>query len=228
MMENPRPEKVAVVDEVRDKLAGADAALLTEYRGLTVKQLADLRRQLRPTGAEYKVYKNTLVRLAAREVVDDRLDPLLTGPTAIAFVHGDVATVAKTLRDFARTNQALVVKGGLLGPNLVSARDVEALAELPSRDVLLAQLAGALQAPLTKLAGLLAALPRNFAYGLSALIDERGGAPAPAATTPEETPATADADATEAGGPEADAPASEAVAEQPEPNEPQTEQTEEQ
>jgi large subunit ribosomal protein L10 len=176
MMENPRPEKVAVVDEVRGKLADADAALLTEYRGLTVKQLADLRRQLRPTGAEYKVYKNTLVRLAAREVVEDRLDSLLTGPTAIAFVHGDVATVAKALRDFARTNQALVVKGGLLGPNLVSARDVEALAELPSRDVLLAQLAGALQAPLTKLAGLLAALPRNFAYGLAALIDQRGGA----------------------------------------------------
>jgi large subunit ribosomal protein L10 len=218
MMENPRPEKVAVVDEVRGKLAGADAALLTEYRGLTVKQLADLRRQLRPTGAEYKVYKNTLVRLAAREVVEDRLDSLLTGPTAIAFVHGDVAAVAKTLRDFARTNQALVVKGGLLGPNLVSAKDVEALAELPSRDALLAQLAGALQAPLTKLAGLLAALPRNFAYGLSALIDQRGGAPAPAPTTPDEAPAEA----------ANDTPASEPAAEQPEPNEPQTEQTEEQ
>jgi large subunit ribosomal protein L10 len=214
MMENPRPEKVAVVDEVRDKLAEADAALLTEYRGLTVKQLADLRRQLRPTGAEYKVYKNTLVRLAAREVVEDRLDSLLTGPTAIAFVHGDVAAVAKTLRDFARTNQALVVKGGLLGPNLVSAKDVEALADLPSRDVLLAQLAGALQAPLTKLAGLLAALPRNFAYGLSALIDQRGGPPEPAATTPEESPAEAEA--------------TDAPAEQPEPNEPQIEQTEEQ
>ena len=185
-MENPRPEKVAVVDEVRDKLAGADAALLTEYRGLTVKQLADLRRQLRPTGAEYKVYKNTLVRFAAREVVDDQLDSLLTGPTAITFVRGDAAAVAKTLRDFARTNQALVLKGGLLGAKVVSAKDVEALAELPSRDVLLAQLAGALQAPLTKLAGLLQALPRNFAYGLSALIEQRGGAPEPAPAPAEE------------------------------------------
>src|SRR5207342_52601 len=180
MMENPRPEKIAVVDEVREKLAGADAALLTEYRGLTVKQLAELRRQLRPAGAEYKIYKNTLVRFAAREVVDDQLDPLLTGPTAITFVRGDAAAVAKLLRDYARGHQALVVKGGLLGDKVVSAKDVEALADLPPRDVLLAQLAGAFQAPMVKLAGLLQALPRNFAYGLAALIDLRGGPEAPA------------------------------------------------
>jgi large subunit ribosomal protein L10 len=245
-MENPRPEKVAVVDEVRDKLTGSDAALLTEYRGLTVKQLADLRRQLRPTGAEYKVYKNTLVRFAAREVVDDQLDPLLTGPTAITFVHGDVAAVAKTLRDFARTNQALILKGGLLGPRLVSAKDVEALADLPSRDVLLAQLAGALQAPLTKLAGLLQALPRNFAYGLSALIDQRGGAPEPAddtaadeaASDTEAAPAEEAADRTPAEAAASDTAAEEAASDtaaeeaasdtaadaQPEPNETQTEE----
>ena len=185
MMENPRPEKVAVVDEVREKLAGADAALLTEYRGLTVKQLAELRRTLRPAGAEYKIYKNTLVRFAAREVVDDQLDPLLTGPTAITFVRGDAAAVAKLLRDYARGHQALVVKGGLLGDKVVSAKDVEALADLPPRDVLLAQLAGAFQAPMVKLAGLLQALPRNFAYGLKALIDQggAGGAAVPATDT---------------------------------------------
>ena len=196
MMENPRPEKVAVVDEVREKLAGADAALLTEYRGLTVKQLAELRRTLRPAGAEYKIYKNTLVRFAAREVVDDQLDPLLTGPTAITFVRGDAAAVAKLLRDYARGHQALVVKGGLLGDKVVSAKDVEALADLPPRDVLLAQLAGAFQAPMVKLAGLLQALPRNFAYGLAALIDQRGGPEAPAEPATE-TPAT-EAPATEA------------------------------
>ena len=195
-MENPRPEKVAVVDEVREKLAGADAALLTEYRGLTVKQLAELRRQLRPAGAEYKIYKNTLVRFAAREVVDDQLDPLLTGPTAITFVRGDAAAVAKLLRDYARGHQALVVKGGLLGDKVVSAKDVEALADLPPRDVLLAQLAGAFQAPMVKLAGLLQALPRNFAYGLAALIDQRGGPEAPAEPATE-APAT-EAPATEA------------------------------
>jgi len=187
MMENPRPEKVAVVDEVREKLAGADAALLTEYRGLTVKQLAELRRALRPAGGEYKVYKNTLVRFAAREVVEDRLDSMLTGPTAITFVQGDPAAVAKALREYARGHQALVLKGGLLGDKIVTAQDVEALADLPSRDVLLAQLAGAFQAPLVKLAGLLQALPRNFAYGLKALIDERGG---PEAVVPADTPTT--------------------------------------
>ena len=199
MMENPRPEKVAVVDEVREKLADADAALLTEYRGLTVKQLPELRRTLRPAGAEYKIYKNTLVRFAAREVVDDQLDPLLTGPTAITFVRGDAAAVAKLLRDYARGHQALVVKGGLLGDKVVSAQDVEALADLPPRDVLLAQLAGAFQAPMVKLAGLLQALPRNFAYGLAALIDQRGGPEAPAEPATEAEPATDDAPARTCG-----------------------------
>src|SRR5215216_3987229 len=114
-MDNPRPEKVAVVTEVRERLEGSDAALLTEYRGLNVKALAGLRRQLRPGGGDYKVYKNTLVRFAAREIDAGDLESLLTGPTAITFVTGDAAAVAKTLRDYARTNQNLLVKGGLLG-----------------------------------------------------------------------------------------------------------------
>jgi large subunit ribosomal protein L10 len=187
-MENPRPEKVAVVAEVRGRLEGADAALLTEYRGLNVKALADLRRQLRPAGGDYKVYKNTLVRFAAREMGADALESLLTGPTAITFVKGDAAAVAKTLRDYARVNQALVVKGGMLGTKVLTASEVQALAELPSRDVLLAQLAGTFQAPLTQLAGLLQALPRNFAYGLKALIDQAGasgGAAVPTTATAE-------------------------------------------
>ena len=120
-MENPRPEKVAVVTEVRERFETADAALLTEYRGLNVKALADLRRQLRPAGGEYKVYKNTLVRFAARDLGADELEALLTGPTAITFVKGDAAAAAKTLRDYARTNQSLVVKGGLLGGKVLSA-----------------------------------------------------------------------------------------------------------
>src|SRR6476661_3974634 len=194
-MENPRPEKVAVVTEVRERFEAADAALLTEYRGLNVKALADLRRQLRPSGGEYKVYKNTLVRFAARDLGADELESLLVGPTAITFVRGDAAAAAKTLRDYARTNQNLVVKGGLLGGKVLSAGEVQALADLPSREVLLAQVAGAFQAPLVKLAGLLQALPRNFAYGLKALIDQRGGPEAPA--DPTEAPAT-EAPATEA------------------------------
>jgi large subunit ribosomal protein L10 len=202
MMENPRPEKVAVVDEVRGKLAGADAALLTEYRGLSVKQLADLRRQLRPSGAEYKVYKNTLVRLAAREVVEDRLDSLLVGPTAITFVQGDAAAVAKTLRDYARVNQALVLKGGLLGAKVLTAKELEKLADLPPRDRLLAIVAGAFQAPLVKLAGLLQALPQNFAYGLKALIDQRGG-PETSADGADQTAAEAEGLAADAAQPDA-------------------------
>jgi large subunit ribosomal protein L10 len=187
-MENPRPEKVAVVDEVRDKLRAADAALLTEYRGLKVGELADLRGALRKAGAEYRIYKNTLVRFAARDLGLLDLEELLEGPTAIAFVTGDAASTAKALRDFARTNPNLVVKGGLLGTTILDAKATGALADLPSREQLLAQLAGLLQAPLVKFAGLLQAMPRNFAYGLKALIDQKvaAGESAPESTTAEQ------------------------------------------
>ena len=177
-MDNPRAEKVAVVDEVRERLAAADGAVLTEYRGLTVAELARLRQALAAAGGDYKVYKNTLVRLAVAGGPQEGLSDLLTGPTAIAFVRGDVSAVAKALRDFARANPSLVVKGGMGGTGTLSAQDVTALADLPSRDVLLAQLAGALAAPLRQLAGLFEALPRNLAYGLSALVEQRGGTPA--------------------------------------------------
>jgi large subunit ribosomal protein L10 len=172
-MENPRQEKVAVVTEIREKLEGADAAFLTEYRGLSVGALAGLRVTLRQSGAEYKVYKNTLARLAANDAGIGGLEQLLVGPTGITFVTGDVAAAAKALRDLAKANPLLVLKGGSLGKVTLSAKDVEALADLPSRDVLLAQFAGALQAPLVKTANLLQALPRSFAYGLKALIDQR-------------------------------------------------------
>lgn len=207
-MENPRPEKVAVVDEVRERLDGSSAALLTEYRGLNVTALAQLRRALRDAGGEMKVYKNTLVRFAARDLGLE-IEDLLTGPTAIAFVDGDPVNVAKALRDFARTNPALVVKGGLLGTRSLTAAETQALADVEPREVLLAKLAGALQAPMQQFAGLLQALPQNLAYGIKALIDQQGGAPAeaepaeaavdePAETVPAEAPApdaAADADA---------------------------------
>ncbi len=172
-MENPRQEKVAVVTEVREKLASADATIITEYRGMSVAALAQLRRTLRQSGAEYKVYKNTLARFGARDAGIEGLDALLVGPTGITFVNGDVAAAAKALRDVAKTNPLLVIKGGTLGNKTLSAKDIEALADLAPRDVLLAQLAGAFQAPLVKTAGLLQALPRNFAYGIKALIDQK-------------------------------------------------------
>ncbi|HET6663910.1 MAG TPA: 50S ribosomal protein L10 [Acidimicrobiales bacterium] len=193
-LENPRSEKVAVVDEVRDRLGNASAALLTEYRGLSVSSLAQLRRQLREAGGEMKVYKNTLVRFAARDLGLD-IEELLTGPTAIAFVDGDPVNVAKALRDFAKTNPALVVKGGLLGDKALSAAETQALADVEPREVLLARLAGAMAAPMVQFAGLLQALPRNFAYGLQALIDQ-GGAPGAPASAPadqaEESPDSPD------------------------------------
>ena len=172
-MENPRQEKVAVVAEIREKLSVADAAIITEYRGMSVAALAQLRRTLRQSGAEYKVYKNTLARFAAHESGLGGLESILVGPTGITFVHGDVAAAAKALRDASKLNPLLVIKGGSLGTNMLSAKDIEALADLPPRDVLLAQIAGAFQAPLVKTAGLLQALPRNFAYGLKALIDQK-------------------------------------------------------
>jgi len=192
-VDDPRPEKVAVVEEVKGRFSAASAALLTEYRGLNVAAISQLRRALREAGGEYKIYKNSLVRFATRDLGLE-IDDLLTGPTAIAFVHGDAAAVAKALRDNARTNPALVLKGGLLGTKSLGADEVRALADLPSRDVLLGHVAGAMAAPLQQFAGLLQALPRNLAYGLKALIDERGGAPEPdsdAAVEADEAPAEA-------------------------------------
>lgn len=182
-----RPEKVAVVEEIRQKLADADAAVLTEYRGLRVAELAELRGALRPAGGEFKIFKNTLARRAAEAAGLDDLVPLLEGPTAITFVTGDAVVAAKALRDFAKTNTTLVIKGGLLGPRVLEARDVEALADVPPRDVLLARLAGGFQAPLTKAAGLFQAFTRNFAYGLSAYIDQRAAGEPAAAEAPAES-----------------------------------------
>ena len=174
-MDNPRPEKQAAVAEVRDKFQGASAAILTEYRGLHVKQLGELRRALRSTGAEYKVYKNTLVRIAADGVGLADLEPLLHGPTGIAVVSGDAVETAKALRDYARANTNLIVKGGVIGTTVIDAAQANALADMPPRPVVLSQIAGLLEAPLQQFAGLLAAVPRDLAYAVQALIDKHGG-----------------------------------------------------
>jgi len=168
-MQNPRPEKVTTVAEIAAKLRSADAAILTEYRGLTVSQMAGIRRQLREAGGEWKVYKNTLARLAALQTGAEALSSELVGPTAIAFVKGDVAAAAKVLREASKVNPQLVLKGGVMGDKFLSAKDVEVLADLPSRETLLAMFAG-----------LLTPLPRNFAYGLKALIDQKESEAVPA------------------------------------------------
>ena len=182
-MDNPRAEKVAVVTEVTKRFDAAEAAILTESRGLNVGALAELRDALRASGGTYKIYKNTLVRLAAQERGLD-IDSLLVGPTAIAFVEGDAAGVAKALRDFARTNPALVVKGGVLGTSVLGPDEVKALADLPSREQLLSEIAGLFAAPMQQFASLLDAVPRSFSYALNALI-EAGGAPGAPTDAPE-------------------------------------------
>jgi len=185
--------KSAVIDDITNRLQTADASVLTEYRGLTVTDLATLRAALRPASTDYKVYKNTLARRAAADAGLTEMAELLEGPVAIAFVRpeGDAVTAAKALRDFARTNPNLVVKGGMLGPRVLTVRDVESLADVPPRDVLLARLAGGFQAPLVKAAGLFQAFTRNFAYGLKSLIDTMPAPEAEPAPEPEEPEAPA-------------------------------------
>jgi large subunit ribosomal protein L10 len=201
-MNKVRTAKVATVDELKAKVDATSTAVVTEYRGMTVAQIQTLRRQLRALDADYKVFKNTLVRRAIAGTTVEPLDAFLEGPTAIAFVNGDVSAVAKALRDFAKATPTLVVKGGVLDGKALSVSDLAALADLPSRDVLLARLAGLIASPLSTMAGLLKAVPQNLAYGLAALIDAKGGAPAPAAQVDEvaETPAGVE----EAGSPASD------------------------
>ena len=222
-MENPRPEKVAVVEEVRERLDASSAALLTEYRGLGVTAISDLRRALHQVGGEYKIYKNTLVRFAVRDLGLE-LEDLLTGPTAIAFTTerpdgtpGDAVDVAKALRDFAKTNPSLIVKGGVLGTKPLTADEARSLADIEPREILLARLAGALAAPMVQFAGLLEALPRNFAYGLKALIDQQGGVPETLAEEPADAPEAAEPEAPAADDSPADAetPAEDAPTEEP-------------
>ncbi len=174
--------KVAVVDEVRTRIGAASASIVSEYRGLTVAELAKLRTALEAVGGDYKIFKNTLVRRAIDGGEYQPLSEYLSGPSALTFVQGDISAVAKALRDFARANPLLVIKGGLADGSLLSPSDLAALADLPPREVLLARLAGALAAPMQQMAGLLEALPRNLAYGLSALIEQRqaGGEALPA------------------------------------------------
>ena len=212
--------KVEVVDEVKTRMSAATASIVSEYRGLTVAELADLRHALAAVGGDYKIFKNTLVRRAIDGGEYQPLGEYLSGPSALTFVQGDISAVAKALRDFSRANPHLVIKGGLADGSLLSSSDLAALADLPPREVLLARLAGAIAAPMTQMAGLLKALPQNMAYGISALIEQKGGvdeaaaaAPAPVETaeaepaddaaTPETAAETAEAEAAAPEAPEA-------------------------
>jgi large subunit ribosomal protein L10 len=193
--------KTAVIDDIKARLESADAAVLTEYRGLSVTDIAALRAALRPAATDYKIFKNTLARRAAHDAGLDELAESLEGPVAIAFVRregGDAVTAAKALRDFAKTNPNLVLKGGILGERLMTSGDIESLADVPPRDVLLARLAGGFQAPMVKAAGLFQAFTRNMAYGVKALIDQRIAGGEALVAEPEPEPESAPEPAAEA------------------------------
>lgn len=194
---DPRPEKVAIVADVRSRLESSDAVLFTEYRGLNVSEMAELRAALSPVGATYKIYKNTLARVAARELELDIEDYLL-GPTGLTFVDGDPATVAKVLDGYKKSHDVFVIKGGLLGDVMVTPDGVKKLASLPSREEMLAnlgglmqapmaQMAGALAAPLREFGGLLSALQQKFAGLVTALRDQGGAGLAAETSAPAET-----------------------------------------
>lgn len=171
-----RPDKAAAVAQLASQFRDAQATVLTEYRGLTVAQLTTLRRALgRQTS--YTVAKNTLAKLAARDAGVSDIEDLLSGPTAIAFVHGDPVEAAKELRDFARANPLLVIKGGVLDGKPLSAAEISRLAELESREVLLARVAGALQATMAKAAATFAAPLVQMARLGAALQEKKGGGP---------------------------------------------------
>jgi large subunit ribosomal protein L10 len=167
-----RQDKLAAVAELTDQFRGASATVLTEYRGLTVAELKQLRRQL-GGGAAYTVTKNTLAKRAASQAGIDGLDELFAGPTALAFVSGDPVEAAKSLRDFGRTHPALVIKGGVFEGRTISADEVRRLADLESREVLLAKLAGAMKANLSKAAALFQAPLAKTARLAAALQDKR-------------------------------------------------------
>ncbi|MCR1783837.1 50S ribosomal protein L10 [Nocardioides carbamazepini] len=203
-----RADKQAAVAEIAESFSESAGAVLTEYRGLTVKELQDLRRSL-GANANYAVVKNTLAKLAAKEAGIDGFDDLLTGPTAIAFIKGDVVEAAKGLRDFAKANPTLVIKGGVLDGNFLDAKEIGKLADLESREVLLGKMAGAMLASLSQAVYLLNA-PLAQAARLAGALEAKaqedpsilaGGAGTPAAA--EEAPVADEA---------AEAPADEAPA----------------
>jgi large subunit ribosomal protein L10 len=199
----PTQAKAAVIEEITERFNNSSAAVLTEYRGLTVAQLTQLRRSL-GAGSSYAVVKNTLTKRAADSVGHTDLAPLLTGPTAIAFIEGDPVEAAKAIRDFSRANPLLVIKGGVVEGRTVDAAEVSRLADVEPREVLLAKLAGAMKGNLTKAAGLFQA-PLSQVARLAAALQEKKesseGASAPAAddtTAADTTPAAQATDNTDA------------------------------
>jgi large subunit ribosomal protein L10 len=177
-----RADKAATVAELTERFQSSSGAVLAEYRGLTVAQLAELRRSL-DGHATFSVVKNTLTKIAASEAgVAEQLDELLVGPSAIAFISGDVVEAARGLRDFSKANPALVIKGGVIDGKAMVPAEIERLATLEPREVLLAMLAGAMKASMARAAATLAALPTQMARLAAALEEKRAAEQGPLAS----------------------------------------------
>jgi large subunit ribosomal protein L10 len=182
-----RSDKDAAVADIAEAFRGSSAAVLTEYRGLTVSQLTELRRSMGDS-ARYAIVKNTLTKIAAKQAGLTGLDEMLTGPTAVAFISGDPVVAAKGLRDFSRTNPLLIIKGGVLDGALISADEIRRLADLESREVLLAKLAGAMNASLSKAVNLFAAPLSQAVRLIEALRQQREADEPTVPTAPPEAP----------------------------------------
>ncbi len=205
-----RDQKAAVIEEVAGQIKEADAVFAVDYRGISVPQAAELRTKLRDADASFRVVKNTLTERAAEQAGAEGLKELLEGPTAMTFVRGDAAAAAKALRDFRRATQLLEFKGGWMNGASLTPEAIDAIAQLPSRDVLYGRLVGMVASPLTGLVSAMSGLIGGLARQLQAMADQGlvgGDAPAP-----EAAPA---ADAPAAEAPEADAPEADASAEAP-------------
>lgn len=193
----PRPEKVQAVADIKERIEGARAVYLTEFRGLTVSQLQDLRNKLRASGADYKVVKMTLARLATDELEIEGISEHLVGPTALTFANDDAVATAKALKDVSQENDKLVIKAGIMAGDVLLPEQVSKLAEIEPREVLLAKIAGGAKAPLYKAAGLFSAFNRNAANMFSQLLDKKesgevgGAADAVPAAAAEQEPAAA-------------------------------------
>lgn len=176
MNEIPTQQKAKTLEEAREKLARAQSYVVLDYRGLTVSQIADLRRALRQQGAELEVIKNTLFRMAAKDTETPVDEAVLHGPTAVAYGYDDAVGAAKAVSDFVKDHPNIAIKGGGMEKHTLSADQVKALAKIPPREVLLGQFAGVLQAPMGQMAGGLNALATKMAQLLAALHEKQSAA----------------------------------------------------
>jgi large subunit ribosomal protein L10 len=165
----PRKEKELIVDDLSDKIKNTNGVVLTDYQGLTVAEISELRAKLRPLKCEYKVIKNTLSRLALKKAGISDFEKYFKGPTAVAIEKGDPVSVSKVLIDFSKEHSKLKLKAGLLGSKVLTLEDIRSLASLPSREALIAKLLGTMNAPITNFVGVLAAVPRSLVYVLEAI-----------------------------------------------------------